>query len=122
MSVEGIVRNRIALGDLTGLHLLGTRHSAKVIRRQLVAALELEESVELDFDRVTVTQSFADELLGPLILERGHELLTRMRFKGCSDDVRAVLTFVVGQRLLDYEDSLSASGALRNADSELTSF
>lgn len=93
----------ISLRELTGLKVLGTRHSAKAIRK-LVSEGLVEGRVVIDFSSVTLTQSFADELIGPLLLEHGPVVLEKLSFKSCSDDARAVITFVVGQRLRDFRE------------------
>lgn len=92
----------ISLIELTGLRVLGTRHSAKKIRTRLSEILDEDGAAVVDFSSVTLTQSFADELLGPLLLEHGPALLKKLSFKSCSEDARAVITFVVGQRLRDF--------------------
>ena len=93
----------ISLSELTGLQVLGTRHSAKEIRK-LVSKSLAEGRAIIDFSAVTLTQSFADELIGPLLLEHGPAVLEKLSFKSCSDDARAVITFVVGQRLRDLRE------------------
>src|SRR5690606_33968849 len=93
----------ISLSELTGLQVLGTRHSAKEIRK-LVSSSLVDGRAIIDFSEVTLTQSFADELIGPLLLEHGPTVLEKLSFKSCSDDARAVITFVVGQRLRDFRE------------------
>lgn len=95
----------ISLSKLTGLQILGTRHSAKKIRRLVAEKLGSDDRVVIDFQSITLTQAFADELIGALILEHGAALLQKVSFKSCSEDARAVITFVVGQRLRDYNES-----------------
>ena len=99
----------ISLSELTGLQILGTRHSAKRIRRLVSEKIASAGSAVIDFRSVTLTQSFADELLGPLILEHGPAVLKKLAFKSCSEDARAVITFVVSQRLRDFHDRSSSS-------------
>lgn len=94
----------ISLSKLTGLHVLGTRHSAKQIRKLVSERLQSHDAAVIDFESVTLTQSFADELLGPLLLESGPAILQRLSFKSCSEDARAVITFVVSQRLRDFHE------------------
>lgn len=52
--------------------------------------------------RLTATQSFIDELVGVLILRHGPDILLRMVFKGCSDEVRAMVEFVASDRCDQY--------------------
>jgi len=66
--------------------------------------LDEDGAATVDFSSVTLTQSFADELLGPLLLAHGPSLLKQLSFKSCSEDARAVITFVVGQRLRDFHE------------------
>lgn len=98
----------ISLSELTGLQILGTRHSAKKIRRLVCENLSSDGKAVIDFQSVTLTQSFADELIGPLILEQGPAVLQKLAFKACSEDARAVITFVVSQRLRDFNDRSSS--------------
>jgi hypothetical protein len=91
----------VELAAISKLNLLGTRFIAKRIRVAVESAL-VEDSVEIDFTGVEVTQSFIDELLGPLLLRNGPRLLDRLAFRGCSDAAQAVISFVVSGRLLDY--------------------
>ena len=58
--------------------------------------------VVVDFAGAAVTQSFVDELVGRLILERGPEVLQRIVFKNCSDDARAIIRFVAADRADQY--------------------
>jgi hypothetical protein len=103
------MQHPISLSELTGLQILGTRHSAKKIRRLVSENLKNEGVAVIDFRSVTLTQSFADELIGPLLLEQGPAVLQKLAFKSCSDDARAVITFVVGQRLRDFHDGSRSS-------------
>jgi hypothetical protein len=99
----------ISLSELTGLQILGTRHSAKKIRKLVSENLSNEGAAVIDFRSVTLTQSFADELIGPLLLEHGPAVLQKLAFKSCSEDARAVITFVVGQRLRDFRERASSN-------------
>lgn len=100
----------ISLTELTGLRVLGTRHSAKKIRTLVSKTLDDDGAAIIDFSSVTLTQSFADELLGPLLLAHGPALLKKLSFKSCSEDARAVITFVVGQRLRDFREHNNPEG------------
>ena len=83
---------------------LGTRFEGQPLRLELQRLLREPGPVHLDFSGVSITQSCADEFLGTLIAEQGEELLSRLHFKNCSPDVRAILELVVGGRLRDNED------------------
>jgi hypothetical protein len=51
-----------------------------------------------------VTHGYMDGLLGDLILRHGPSLFERVAFKGCSEDVRAVIQFVATARAQDYKE------------------
>lgn len=79
--------------------LLGARPSAFPVRDQIEHALLAGEKITLDFAGTNVTQSFVDELVGVLIMQRGREVLSSLTFKNCSDETKAILHFVVSDRL-----------------------
>ncbi len=97
------------------MRVLGARHSAVKFRDRLTRQLESGDTVQLDFTGAFVTQAFADELFGPLILRVGPKVLERLAFFGCSEDTRAILNLVFAGRLRDYL-SLKARGAILNGD------
>jgi hypothetical protein len=82
--------------------VLGTRHSAIDFRERIGLQLETCQTVQVDFRGVFVTQSFVDELFGPLILRMGPAVLERVVFSGCNDDTRAILNLVFASRLQDF--------------------
>jgi uncharacterized protein DUF4325 len=85
-------------------YILGTRAEAGDLRPRLESALqETDRQICLDFSGVEVTQSFMDELIGVLMLRYGPSLLDRVAFVGCSDDARAVISFVLEARAADYK-------------------
>ena len=61
----------ISLNQMTGLRVLGTRHGAKKIRKLVSESRQGDGSAVIDFASITLTQSFADELIGPLLLDMG---------------------------------------------------
>lgn len=84
-------------------HLVGSRLAAAPLREELEVALAHQGAeVILDFSGITATQSFVDELVGVLVLRHGPDVLARMVFKGCSDDVRAIIEFVAADRCDQY--------------------
>lgn len=95
----------IPISTFSNLDLLGTRFTAKKIRRSIEEAMAHSDTVEVDFSGVEVTQSFVDELLGPLLLRSGPGLLTRLAFRGCSENAQAVIRFVVFGRLAEFAES-----------------
>lgn len=84
---------------------LGTRFRALALRDELEQLLADHAEVVLDFSGVEATQSFIDELLGVLVLQRGPAAIERLMFRGCSEDVKATINFVLGDRLEQYSQS-----------------
>jgi len=86
------------------IYTLGTRCAAIPLREQVESALQnTDGDICLDFSGVMVTHGFMDSLLGVLILRYGPSLLERIAFKACSEDVQAVLQFVVNTRARGYK-------------------
>lgn len=103
------MNNVIKLSDYTGLNLLGTRFIARTIRVSIQQALQTGEVV-LDFTNIEVTQSFVDELIGPLVLTEGPALLQRLAFSHCTPNAQAIIRFVVSSRLADHSAGRSRTG------------
>ena len=83
---------------------LGIRSTAAPLRQQVESALRNSDgNICLDFYRTNGLPGYMDELLGGLILRYGPSLFRRVTFKGCSDDVRAVIQFVATARAQDYK-------------------
>jgi len=98
-----IMNTQIHLNQHAHGHLVGSRTAAAPVREELEIALaQAGAEVILDFSGVSVTQSFIDELVGVLVLRSGPDVLSRIVFKGCSDDVRAIIEFVVSDRCDQY--------------------
>lgn len=91
--------------------VLGTRYSAIQFRDRVTRQLDACQTVNVDFRGVFVTQSFVDELFGPLILRIGPTLLERLVFSGCNDETRAVLNLVFASRLQDFSVRTTGSSA-----------
>jgi len=83
---------------------LGTRYRALALREDLEKLLNTNGEVVVDFKDVEATQSFIDELLGVLVLERGPDLINRIAFRSCSENVKAIINFVVGDRIAQYHE------------------
>ena len=97
------MRSAIALSSVNGgLPFLATRLVARESREKVEELLAQSEEVELNFTGVNVSQSFADELVGVLLLRHSPAVLERLVFKSCSDSVRAVIEFVVADRYDEY--------------------
>jgi len=87
---------------------LGTRIRATTLREDLESLLTKYGAVVLDFGGVEATQSFIDELIGVLVLERGPEIVERLVFRSCSEDVKAIINFVLSDRIEQYRQRVTA--------------
>jgi hypothetical protein len=81
---------------------LGTRYRALSLRDELERLLAEHKEVILDFKDVEATQSFIDELVGVLVLERGPEIVEHLVFRSCSEDMKAIINFVLSDRIEQY--------------------
>lgn len=101
------MRSLIALTQFARGHLVGARLTAVPLRVQVEETLAQGAEVVFDFSSVEATQSFIDELVGVLVLRHGPDVLDRLIFKSCSDDVRAIIEFVAADRCDQYIKSHS---------------
>lgn len=92
----------IHMAELAKVRFLGTRFSARPLRQELENTLADHREVTIDFKGMSVTQSFIDEFLGVLVLRHGPDYLHRLIFKGCSDDVKEIISFVLRSRVVDH--------------------
>ena len=81
---------------------LGTRYRALSLRDELERLLAEHKEIVLDFTDVEATQSFIDELIGVLVLQRGPEIVERLVFRSCSEDMQAIINFVLSARTERY--------------------
>jgi hypothetical protein len=93
MNTQLIALQQHALGSMMGM-----RSSALPIRLQIEQALAEGQEVVINFTGVAVTQSFVDELLGALILRDGPGIMQKIVLKGCSEETRGIIRFVVTDR------------------------
>lgn len=84
---------------------LGTRYRAIALRDELELLLAEYSEIVLDFSGIEATQSFIDELLGVLVLQRGPVIVDRLMFRGCSEDVKETINFVLSDRMQQFEQS-----------------
>jgi hypothetical protein len=77
---------------------LSRRERAIPMRQDIDSHLANGEVVELNCEGVEATQSFMDELVGLVVLERGATSLSQLRFRKCSPDMKAIIQFVIGDR------------------------
>ncbi len=96
------MRSELFLANLARGRFIGTRATAAQLREQVVIALTQGNEVVFDFTGIDAAHSFVDELIGALILRRGPDILNRLIFKSCSDDLRAVIEFVAADRCDQY--------------------
>lgn len=90
----------IYLKEFTRSPVLGQRHTARPIRAQINAYLRnSSEQVVINFRGIEVTQSFADELVGALVLEHGPNIVSRLSFAECTELMKGILTFVIKDRI-----------------------
>lgn len=93
----------IPLSEFSRGHLASSRMVAAPVREEVEINLsQVGAEVVLDFSGISATQSFVDELIGVLVLRHGPDILSRIVFKGCSGDVRAIIEFVVADRCDQY--------------------
>lgn len=91
---------------------MGSRAIAAQFRKELEDALGAGNHVVLDFEGVEATQSFVDELIGVVVLNRGPKVLDVVSFKKCSPDMKAIINFVLGDRLRQFASRKPSFGHL----------
>lgn len=90
----------LRLAEFTGAgQVVGSRFRALPIRDQIEELLKSNDRVGLDFAETSPTQSFVDEVVGVLVLERGAAILKQLVFLNCDEDAKSILHFVVSDRL-----------------------
>lgn len=114
--------HHISLQDFAKSKTVGIRALAVPIRHEAEMALQKGQDVVFDFSGVGVTQSFADELIGALILQSGPIVLSKIVFKGCSDDVRTILKFVTADRSEQFHQAIVRPRSFRNSRSSAEHF
>jgi hypothetical protein len=93
----------ISLKQYANGTLLSTRTVATSLRDFVDFTLSATTNdAVLDFHGLGATTAFIDELVGGLVLRYGPSILTRLRFLGCSEDVRAIIEFVAADRSAKY--------------------
>lgn len=70
---------------------------ARDIRLQeIIPALEKNEEVILDFEKVgAATQSFIHALISDALRNYGNDVLERITFKSCNDTIKKIINIVV---------------------------
>lgn len=77
----------------------GIRATAVPYREEIERVIDDADSVVIDFRNKDATQSFIDELIGALVLRRGRGVLSKLVFENCTAQVKAIIRFVVQDRL-----------------------
>lgn len=89
--------------ERTQAQFLGSRFRARELREEVEQLLVQADEVVFDFTGMkSATQSFIDELVGVLVLQHGPEVVQRLVFKGCAEDIKEILSFVVSSRTDDF--------------------
>jgi hypothetical protein len=72
----------------------------------VLPALEAGDSVQLDFSNVDyATQSFVHALIGEALKRYGVEILDRIEFHRCSDQLKSVIELVVNYSLAGFSNT-----------------
>lgn len=80
---------------------IGGKESGRFLRNEIEIALS-KGPVLVDFEDVElVTQSFADEFLGPILAHEGQEVLRSIKFKNCSEDIQTMILSTANRFLSD---------------------
>lgn len=97
------MQNAFSIREHTQAQFLGGRFRARELREEIDVLLAHTNELVLDFTGMkSATQSFIDELVGVLVLKHGPDVVKRLIFKSCSDDIKAILKFVVTSRTEDF--------------------
>tara|TARA_R100001143_G_scaffold61272_1_gene61758 strand:+ start:384 stop:692 length:309 start_codon:yes stop_codon:yes gene_type:complete len=86
----------------------GIRATAVPYRDQIECALPNADSIVVDFSNHDATQSFVDELVGALVLRHGRPVLSKLIFENCTSQVKAIIRFVVQDRLAQISSRVAA--------------
>ena len=80
-----------------GTDMLSTRESGAILRDKIREYLKKDSQVILDFKGINmITQSFADEIVGVFIREKGLDFVkNRIKIKNANDLVKVVIKFVI---------------------------
>lgn len=99
----GTMQAAFSILEHTHEQFLGSRFRARELREELEQLLARADEVVLDFTGMkSITQSFVDELVGVLVLQHGPDVVQRLVFRSCSEDIKEILSFVVSSRSEDF--------------------
>lgn len=99
---------------------LASRATAALFRHEIERQLIAHHPVEIDFTGVSITQSFTDELIGVIAYKHGPTMLKQITFKGCSQEHKKIIQFVVSHRLSTRVDLPRAMSATRSGASAIS--
>lgn len=99
---------RIVVSAIPGTTLAEDKDDARRIRtEQIIPALAAGQDIELDFSEVEfTTQSFVHALISEAIRRHGENVLDRLSFAHCTDEVQQIVLTVVDYTL----DAMDAAG------------
>lgn len=64
--------------------------------KKIIPILEKKKPVVLNFEKVDgATQSFIHALISDLIRKYGNEVLDKIQFKACNENIKGIITIVV---------------------------
>jgi hypothetical protein len=95
-----MVVNVIKISDKFTSHnnnslFLGTRCTGTELGKEIYKKLNSGEKVIIDFEGVdSVTQSFIDEILGVNFRFLGADIIKKMSFKSCNEEIKKTIKFV----------------------------
>ena len=87
---------RISIFDRAGAFAENKDIARDIRIQKIIPALDKNEEITLDFDRVdAATQSFIHALISDVLRRYGSNVLDRIAFKSCSETIRKIINIVV---------------------------
>ena len=85
----------IKMFDIVG-SFASNKDAARNIRtREIIPALNNNETIVIDFDKVSgATQSFIHALISDVMRKFGVNVLDKISFKSCNENIQAIITIV----------------------------
>lgn len=99
---------QVCLKQDESVRTYGIRATAIPYRDQIEQLLPGVDSVVIDFGNQDATQSFVDELIGALVLRHGSQVMSKLIFEKCNSEVKAIIRFVVLDRIHQLSTSAAA--------------
>ena len=105
--------NKVSVFELAG-EFAENKDAARDIRESKIRpVLESGQEISIDFGRVSLTtQSFIHALLSELIRSLGPDILDRVQFKNCNENVQGIIMIVIeySQDGYDEDEDEAADG------------